>query len=101
MKSGLALPHLQVSDFICARMVKLVDTRDKLEPEGEETISWKPEVIEVDTPPVSKELKKRWSYFIRKVYAERASLSCVVGARSRRKRPDKGGRRANWSSRRL
>lgn len=31
-------------------------------------ISWKPEVIEIDAPPVSKELKKRWSYFIRKVY---------------------------------
>ncbi len=31
-------------------------------------ISWKPEVIEIEAPPVSKELKKRWSYFIRKVY---------------------------------
>jgi hypothetical protein len=31
-------------------------------------ISWKPEIIEIDAPPVSKELKKRWSYFIRKVY---------------------------------
>jgi len=30
--------------------------------------SWKPEVIEVDPPLVSKELKRRWSYFIRKVY---------------------------------
>jgi hypothetical protein len=25
-------------------------------------------VSEIDAPPVSKELKKRWSYFIRKVY---------------------------------
>ncbi len=41
--------------------------RKKLNPEGEET-SWKPEVIEVAPPLVSKELKKRWSYFIRKVY---------------------------------
>jgi hypothetical protein len=26
------------------------------------------EISEIDAPPVSKELKKRWSYFIRKVY---------------------------------
>ena len=25
-------------------------------------------ISEIDAPPVSKELKKRWSYFIRKVY---------------------------------
>lgn len=46
----------------------------ELNPEGEET-SWKPEVIEVAPPPISKELKKRWSYFIRKVY-ETDPLTC-------------------------
>jgi hypothetical protein len=40
--------------------------KEKLKEETE--ISWKPEVIEIEAPPVSKELKKRWSYFIRKVY---------------------------------
>ena len=35
----------------------------------------KPEVFEVVPPPVSKELKKRWSYFIRKVY-ETDALTC-------------------------
>jgi len=30
--------------------------------------TWKAEVTEVPAPPVSKELKRRWSYFIRKVY---------------------------------
>ena len=38
-------------------------------------ISWKPEVIAVAPPPISKELKKRWSYFIRKVY-ETDPLTC-------------------------
>ena len=33
------------------------------------------EVIEIAPPPVSKELKKRWSYFIRKVY-ETDPLTC-------------------------
>src|SRR5262245_52852793 len=28
----------------------------------------KTEISEIDAPPVSKELEKRWSYFIRKVY---------------------------------
>ena len=28
----------------------------------------KTEISEIDAPPFSKELKKRWSYFIRKVY---------------------------------
>src|SRR5215475_3860073 len=28
----------------------------------------KTEISEIDAPPLSKELKKRWSYFIRKVY---------------------------------
>ena len=41
----------------------------------EEAVSWKPEVIEADPPPVSKELKKRWSHFIRKVY-ETDPLTC-------------------------
>jgi len=40
--------------------------RKKEEPKEE--VSWKPEVIEIAPPPVSKEMKKRWSYFIRKVY---------------------------------
>ena len=40
--------------------------RKKLNPEGEET-SWQPEVTEVAPSLVSKELKRRWSYFIRKV----------------------------------
>lgn len=31
-------------------------------------VTWKPEVIEVAPPPVSTELKKRWTHFIRKVY---------------------------------
>ena len=35
----------------------------------------KPEVVEIDALPVSKELKKRWSYFIRKVY-ETDPLTC-------------------------
>jgi len=39
----------------------------KLNPEGEGT-SWKPELIEVAPPPISTEMKKRWSYFIQKVY---------------------------------
>jgi len=40
----------------------------KEKPKGEETVSWKPEVIEVPPPPISKELKRSWSHFIRKVY---------------------------------
>jgi hypothetical protein len=28
----------------------------------------KTEISEIDAPPLSKELKKRWAYFIRKVY---------------------------------
>jgi hypothetical protein len=35
---------------------------------GGEEVNEKPDIIEVTPPPVSKELKKRWSYFIRKVY---------------------------------
>ncbi len=40
--------------------------RKKLE--GVETVTRKAEVTEIPPPLVSKELKKRWSYFIRKVY---------------------------------
>jgi len=36
----------------------------------------KTEISEIDAPPVSKELKKRWSYFIRKVY-ETDPLICT------------------------
>lgn len=43
--------------------------------QGETDISWKPEVIEIEASPVSKELKKRCSYFIRKVY-ETDPLAC-------------------------
>jgi hypothetical protein len=46
--------------------------RKKEEPKEETKISWKPEVIEIEAPPVSKDLKKRWSYFIRKVYETRS-----------------------------
>jgi len=35
----------------------------------------KTEIGEINAPPLSKELKKRWSYFIRKVY-ETDPLSC-------------------------
>jgi hypothetical protein len=31
----------------------------------ENEVNWKPEVIEIAPPLVSKELKKRWSHFIR------------------------------------
>ena len=41
----------------------------------ENEVSWKPEVIEIEAPPVSKELKKRRSHFIRKVY-EIDPLTC-------------------------
>lgn len=40
-----------------------------------EAVSRKPEVIEIAPPPISKELKKRWSYFIRQVY-ETDPLTC-------------------------
>jgi len=33
------------------------------------------EISEIDAAPLSKELKKRWAYFIRKVY-ETDSLAC-------------------------
>jgi len=42
--------------------------RKKEKPKREEAVSWKPEVIEVPPPSMSKELKKRWSHFIQKVY---------------------------------
>jgi len=49
--------------------------RKKGKPKEETEIAWKPEVVEIAPPPVSKELKKRWSYFIRKVY-EPDPLTC-------------------------
>ena len=49
--------------------------RIKEKPKGEAEVAWKPKVIEVAPPPVSKESKKRWSYFIRKVY-ESDPLTC-------------------------
>ncbi len=36
--------------------------------EHKKNVIGKPEFVEVPPPPVSKELKRRWSYFIRKVY---------------------------------
>jgi len=42
--------------------------RKKEKPKREEAVSWKPEVIEDPPPTISKELKKRWSHFIQKVY---------------------------------
>ena len=47
----------------------------KKEKPGEEGVGWKPEVIEIAPPPISKELKRCWSYFIRKVY-ETNPLTC-------------------------
>lgn len=41
-------------------------------------VSWEPEIIEVAAPPISKDLKKRWSYFIRKVF-EADLLTCPKG----------------------
>jgi hypothetical protein len=55
--------------------VRGAEKAQKEKPEEETEISWKPEVTEVSPPPVSKELKKRWSYFIRKVY-EVDPLTC-------------------------
>ena len=49
--------------------------RRKEKPEDKTEVSWKPEVIEVAPPPISKDLKRRWSYFIRKVY-ETDLLTC-------------------------
>ena len=46
-----------------------------VKPQEKTETSWKPEVIEVAPPPVSKELKRRWSHFIRKVY-EADPLTC-------------------------
>ncbi len=46
-------------------------------------MGFKPEIIEVAPPPVSKELKKRWSYFIRKVY-ETDPLVCPKCSREMR-----------------
>ncbi len=45
---------------------------------GEE-VNGKPEIIEVAPPPVSKELKRRWSYFIQTVY-ETDPLVCLKWA---------------------
>ena len=42
---------------------------------SKEGASWNPEIIEVAAPPISKELRKRWSYFVRKVY-ETDPLTC-------------------------
>ena len=62
--------------------------RKKEKPKDETEISWKPEIIEIDGPPVSKGLKKRWSYFIRKVYETDITADITVmflGGNGRRK----------------
>jgi len=62
------------SPFSQEKMTYRLDSKT-VKAEGEEVVTWKPEVIEVDPPPISKEFKKRWSYFIRKVY-ETDPLNC-------------------------
>ncbi len=47
--------------------------------EHKKDVIGKPEFVEVSPPLVSKELKKRWSYFIRKVY-ETNPLVCLKWA---------------------
>ncbi len=42
--------------------------KKKEEPIAESQVSWKPEFVGVPPLPISKELKKRWSHFIQKVY---------------------------------
>ena len=44
------------------------DIARQAEKEHKKDVSGKPEFVEVSPPLVSKELKKRWSHFIRKVY---------------------------------
>jgi len=60
---------------------------------GVETVTWKAEVTEVPPPLVSKELKGRWSYSIRKVY-ETDPLVCpkCSGERVREKPTNKMAR---------
>ncbi len=53
--------------------------RKNEKPKREEAVSWKPEVIEDPPPTISKELKKRWSHFIQKVY-ETDPLICLKWA---------------------
>ena len=61
-------------EFFSSRLERLrLSARPMIQ--GEETVSWRPEVIEIAPASVSKELKKRWSYFIRKVY-ETDPLTC-------------------------
>ncbi len=55
--------------------------RKKLE--GVETVTWKAEVTEVPPPPVSKELKRPWSYLLRKVY-ETDLLVCPMCSKEMR-----------------
>ena len=51
----------------CYGVYSNVSRGKKKKLEGVETVTWKAEVTEVPPPPVSKELKRRWPYFIRKV----------------------------------
>jgi len=62
--------------------------RKKERPAADEEASKTPAVIEAPPPPVSKELKKRWSHFIQKVY-ETDPLICP-NARETRLKPGIG-----------
>jgi len=44
---------------------------------GEEAVTWKPEIVEVDPLTVSKKLKKRWPYLIRRKVHEPDPLTCL------------------------
>jgi len=63
---GKSASLLIAGDFSARRYRRSTPRKEKLEEQ---------EIIALDPPPVSKELKKRWSYFIRKVY-ETAPLIC-------------------------
>ncbi len=63
--------------------------RKKEKPKRGEAVTWKTEVTEVPPPLVSKELKKRWSYFIQKVY-ETHPLICLKWALALPLRPTPG-----------
>ena len=58
------------------------DRLQKEEPITKGEVSWKPECIEVAPPPISKKLKRRWSYFIQKV-CETDPLVCPNSRKTR------------------
>ena len=59
----------------CGYYSNVARGKRKKEKPQENEVNWKPEVIEIAPPLVSKELKKRWSHLIRKVY-ETDPLTC-------------------------